>query len=64
MGPLAGYKIIEFAGIGPGPFCAMMLAEIGPRVVRVSRPNQKLLFGFEQKNNFVIVCDAFDVGFA
>jgi hypothetical protein len=29
MGPLKGFKIIEFAGIGPGPFCAMLFADMG-----------------------------------
>ena len=37
MGPLSGYKIIEIAGIGPGPFCAMMLSDLGAEVVRVDR---------------------------
>ena len=36
-GPLAGIKIIELAGIGPGPFCAMMLADMGADVIRVDR---------------------------
>ena len=36
-GPLAGLKILEIAGIGPGPFCAMMLADMGAEVVRVDR---------------------------
>jgi alpha-methylacyl-CoA racemase len=36
-GPLAGFKIIEIAGIGPGPFCAMMLADMGADVIRVDR---------------------------
>jgi alpha-methylacyl-CoA racemase len=36
-GPLSGYKIIEIAGIGPGPFAAMMLADMGAEVVRVER---------------------------
>jgi len=36
-GPLEGVKIIEIAGIGPGPFCAMMLADMGADVVRVDR---------------------------
>ena len=40
MGPLAGVKIIEIAGIGPGPFAAMMLADMGADVVRVDRSNQ------------------------
>jgi alpha-methylacyl-CoA racemase len=38
MGPLAGLKIVELAGIGAGPHCAMMLADLGAEVVRVDRP--------------------------
>ena len=38
-GPLSGYRIIELAGIGPGPFAAMMLADMGAEVVRVERAN-------------------------
>jgi alpha-methylacyl-CoA racemase len=37
MGPLAGIKVIEVAGIGPGPFCGMMLADMGAEVLRVDR---------------------------
>ena len=37
-GPLSGLKIIEFAGIGPGPFAGMMLADMGATVIRVDRP--------------------------
>ena len=37
MGPLAGVTVIEIAGIGPGPFCAMMLADMGAEVIRVDR---------------------------
>ncbi|MBA3028293.1 MAG: CoA transferase [Desulfobacteraceae bacterium] len=37
MGPLKGIKIIEIAGIGPGPFCAMMLADMGADIIRVDR---------------------------
>jgi alpha-methylacyl-CoA racemase len=36
-GPLDGVKVIEIAGIGPGPFCAMLLADMGAEVVRVDR---------------------------
>ncbi|MGI9604931.1 MAG: CaiB/BaiF CoA transferase family protein [Acidimicrobiales bacterium] len=36
-GPLAGVRVIELAGIGPGPFCAMMLADMGADVIRVDR---------------------------
>ncbi len=38
MGPLAGVKVIELQGIGPGPFCGMMLADMGAEVVRIDRP--------------------------
>lgn len=36
-GPLTGYRIVEVAGIGPGPFCALMLADMGADVIRVDR---------------------------
>ena len=32
MGPLSGVKVVELAGIGPGPFCAMLLADLGADV--------------------------------
>ncbi|MFL1899139.1 CaiB/BaiF CoA transferase family protein [Streptomyces tauricus] len=38
-GPLAGVRVVELAGIGPGPFAAMLLADLGADVVRVDRPN-------------------------
>ena len=37
MGPLSGYRIIELAGIGPGPHAAMLLADLGADVIRVDR---------------------------
>jgi alpha-methylacyl-CoA racemase len=37
-GPLAGVRVLELAGIGPGPFCAMMLADAGATVLRIDRP--------------------------
>lgn len=37
MGPLAGVKIVEFAGIGPGPLAAMLLADMGAQVLRIDR---------------------------
>jgi alpha-methylacyl-CoA racemase len=37
-GPLLGLKVLEFAGIGPGPHCAMLLADLGADVLRIERP--------------------------
>ena len=61
-GPLSGYRIIEIAGIGPGPFAAMMLSDMGAEVIRVERaqavrpgagPNKDLL----QRNRRNIAID-------
>ena len=37
MGPLNGYRIVEMAGLGPAPFCAMLLSDMGADVVRIDR---------------------------
>lgn len=37
-GPLHGVRVVEFAGLGPGPFCAMLLADLGAEVLRIVRP--------------------------
>jgi alpha-methylacyl-CoA racemase len=37
MGPLEGIRVVEFAGIGPGPFCCMLLSDMGADVVRIDR---------------------------
>lgn len=37
MGPLAGFKIVEMGGIGPGPMCALLLADMGADVIRIDR---------------------------
>lgn len=37
VGPLSGIKVVEFAGIGPGPFCCMLLADLGADVLRIDR---------------------------
>lgn len=47
MGPLAGLKVIEFAGLGPGPFCAMLLADMGADVVRLEREGGENLLGID-----------------
>ena len=40
-GPLSGVKVIEFAGIGPGPFCGMLLSDMGADVLRIDRDEKK-----------------------
>ena len=42
-GPLAGVRVVELAGIGPGPFCGMLLADLGAEVIRVDRPGRPLV---------------------
>lgn len=52
-GALAGIRIIEFAGLGPGPFCGMMLADHGAEVIRVVKPaNRELFSGFDRYDTF------------
>jgi alpha-methylacyl-CoA racemase len=41
-GPLSGVKVIEFAGIGPGPFCGMLLSDMGADVLRIDRDEKKV----------------------
>jgi len=38
-GPLVGVRVLEFASIGPGPFCAMLLSDMGADVIRIDRPS-------------------------
>ena len=40
-GPLSGLRVVEFAGIGPVPFAAMLLADMGADVVRITRPERR-----------------------
>ncbi len=44
MGPLSGVKVLEFAGLGPAPFCAMLFADMGAEVLRIDRKGQGDLF--------------------
>lgn len=48
-GPLSGVRVVEIAGIGPGPFAAMMLADMGADVIRIDRA-QNVVGGFERTN--------------
>ena len=40
-GPLAGYRILEMVGVGPGPFAAMWFSDMGAEVIRIDRPGQR-----------------------
>ena len=52
-GPLSGLRIVEFAGLGPAPFCGMMLADHGADVIRIVRPGARELFpGFDRNDTF------------
>ena len=42
MGPLAGVKIIELAGIGPSPYACMLLADLGANVLRLERGDPRV----------------------
>ena len=47
MGPLAGIKVVELVGLGPGPFCGMLLSDMGAEVISVERP------GINERDDFV-----------
>ena len=54
MGPLEGVRVIEIAGIGPGPFCCMMLADMGAEVLRVDR-NDTVELGIAMEPRFNVL---------
>jgi len=61
-GPLAGLRVVEFAGLAPGPFAAMMLADMGAQVLRITRPEpqQRAMpqrFYFTDRNRRSIAVD-------
>lgn len=66
-GPLSGIKVVELAGIGPGPMCAMLLADLGATVIRVDR-KQPVKLGIERplqyntllRNRYAIAVDLKD----
>ena len=41
QGPLSGVKVVEFAGLGPAPFCGMLLSDLGADVVRIDRKDAR-----------------------
>lgn len=53
MGALDGVRVVEIGGLGPAPFCAMMLADHGAEVLRVERPNKSQLDGAEVRPDLV-----------
>jgi alpha-methylacyl-CoA racemase len=54
MGPLAGVRVLEFEALGPGPFCGMMLADMGADVLLVDRPSDPGL-GLERHRAFDVM---------
>lgn len=53
-GPLSGVRIVELASIGPGPFCGMLLADLGAEVVVIDRPQGAYaLYGLDPKKDFM-----------
>jgi len=61
-GPLSGFRIVEFAGLGPGPFASMMLSDMGADVVTLTRGEQKqgLRGAVMMRGRRQIVCDLKD----
>lgn len=55
MGPLAGYKIVEMGGIGPGPMCAMLLADLGADIVRIDRLSDPGLGSMPSSRNSLLM---------
>ena len=54
-GPLHGIRVIEFAGVGPGPHAAMVLADLGADVVRIQRPGVLPRAGFNADGTYMAV---------
>jgi alpha-methylacyl-CoA racemase len=46
-GPLRGIRVLEFAGLGPAPFCGMLLSDLGAQVVRIARPTRHFMQSFD-----------------
>ncbi len=57
QGPLAGLRVVEMAGIGPAPHCAMVLADLGADVVRVDRPGQSTATDLMLRGRRTVVAD-------
>jgi alpha-methylacyl-CoA racemase len=61
VGPLAGVKVVELAGMGPGPHAAMLLADLGADVIRVQRPGRDG-GGAQLRGRTLVSADLKDVG--
>jgi alpha-methylacyl-CoA racemase len=66
-GPLAGVRVVELAGIGPGPMCAMLLADLGATVIRIDRKQppelgipRPLRYNLLLRNRYAIALDLKD----
>ena len=57
QGPLSGLKVLEFAGIGPGPFCGMLLSDLGADVVRIDRKGQDASSGLTARGRRSVALD-------
>ncbi|HNP36144.1 MAG TPA: CaiB/BaiF CoA-transferase family protein [Woeseiaceae bacterium] len=59
MGPLQGVQIIELAGLGPAPFCGMLLADLGAEVIRIERPDSNSTAALDPlaRNRKSLACD-------
>ncbi len=54
QGPLKGLRVVEFAGLGPGPFCGMLLADLGAEVVQIDRPGSSTAhYGLDPRRNLL-----------
>jgi alpha-methylacyl-CoA racemase len=57
MGPLTGFRIVEFAGIGPGPMAAMLFADLGASIIRLDRMTPSGL-GVDRPTRFDLIARA------
>jgi alpha-methylacyl-CoA racemase len=67
QGPLAGLRVVELAGVGPGPMCAMLLADLGATVIRIDRKqpadlgiSRPLRYNLLLRNRYAIALDLKD----
>ena len=59
-GPLKDITLVEFVGIGPGPFCGMVLADLGADIIRIDRSDQHghgNTIDFQHRSKFSLTAD-------